>query len=233
MSKVKKIVILILAAAALILFWLFSQDFHPTVLVLPHNPIFREKIKEIIIAHQEQIPQLILIFSPNHQDVGSPVITDKNWLGENLKINADESLIKNEHGISVMGEVVKEIYPQGQIIPFAFRRAKNLQATVLLAEKIKKEIAGEKTLIIASVDFAHYLDFPQSEANNRQAWEALEKGDYATIMQFGSDYFDCPECLVAASVLAEEGKPVILQHQYFSGTSYIFGILRFSPQAEQ
>lgn len=215
------------------LFWLFSQNFYPLVLVLPHNPIFQEKIKETIIAHQKKSPQLILIFSPNHQDVGSPVITDRNWLGEKLKVNADETLIKNEHGITVIREVVREIYPQGQIIPFAFRRSKNLKATVLLAEKIKKEIANKKTLIIASVDFAHYLDFQPSSANDRQTWEALEKGDYAAIIQFGSDYFDCPECLVAASVLAEGGKPIILQHQYLFGTSYIFGILRFSPQAEQ
>ncbi len=57
-------------------------------------------------------------------------------------------------------------------------------------------------LVVASVDFSHYLSRAEADANDALTLQALQRGDWPTLFALGSGYLDSPGSLAVAFAFA-------------------------------
>lgn len=191
-------------------------------LVLPHNPLFSQRIDKILLSFLRKIDKVI-IFGPNHKDIGPHIITNQNSIGEKMGIQVDEDLIENEHSIKVLEQVIKIHFPKAKIIPFVFRRGLDLDKILSFSKELKAVVNSfGRTLLIASVDFSHYLNEAEAQRNDQETLEIIKRRDYYHLNQLGSEHLDCASCLIVILELTKGKEPVVLDHIYKSGTSYFF-----------
>ena len=211
MSLLNKFFILCLITIFAILFLFQPTHSLPPIFVLPHNPIFYSEITQILSQMESKKIKTVIIFGPNHKDIGSLMITD-------------EKFISNEHSIGVLTPIIQNCFPQAEIIPFIFRRGLSLKEIANFCRELKSKINLSKTIIIASVDFSHYINESEARKNDQETLTAINQFDYQRLAQFGPEHLDCPVCLMILLELIKEEKrkPVVLNHVYHTGTSYFF-----------
>lgn len=236
MLKKNTIFLLLLGAIILVLFFTFNLVTKPEIkqinkaFILPHNPLFSSQINDILLSGPK-LSQIttIIIFGPNHQDIGPYLISTNNYLAHKLGTDINEELIEEEHSIQTLKPLLKKRYPRAQIIPFIFRKGQEVEQIINWTNNLKGQIEQQKTLMIASVDFAHYLDQKTSAQNDQVTLQAIENYNYQLISTLNSDYLDCPTCIISFLELTkpENLKPIVLKNKYQEGTSYFF--IAFRP----
>jgi len=205
--------------------------------VVPHHLLAKDIIEDFFsyISSQGK-PETIVILSPDHFQ--SEILNDNNafitldWksgLGkkefENIKIDsllgkklADEnkialnsSAIVYDHGITNLIPYIKKYFPETNILPILIP-ADITKEEVEQLVKIIDENTLLNTIIVASVDFSHYLPSRAADFHDKKSIRVL--------LNFEEDNFDnievdCWQALYAARLFAKlrqkEG-PCIIAH---------------------
>lgn len=229
MSSLNKFRLACLTAIIITCFFFLSHrsvpvptESYPIAFVLPHNPTFNQQINQIISQSASGKIKTIIIFGPNHKDIGPHIITNQNHLAEKLEVAVDEDLIKTEHSITVLMPLIQPHYPKAEVIPFIFRRGLSLKKILSFGQKLKDNLNLSQTLPIGSVDFSHYISEEEADKNDQETLKAIEQADYHRLNQFGPGHLDCSSCLVALLELTKKAEPIVLDHTYYDGTSYFF-----------
>lgn len=187
------------------------EEFSITSGVVPHHLLAKKIIENFFkyISSKEK-PQNIILLSPDHFNatnfIGKPFISVDPDIKEfhNLIVNNhllqklnnhnlafDSSVITREHGITELLPFIKKYLPRSSILPIII----SFTASKEDVEKLIKTIniyAGSQTIIVASVDFSHYLppqvadfhdiksiatliDFKENDFENLEvdSWQAL------------------------------------------------------------
>ncbi len=168
--------------------------------VLPHHLLVESFIDDFYAALAKKIqPARIILVSPNHFDNGvkyiqTATVTHKDLSNDLLDLPAIHFLaskagafIENkyysvEHGIYVHYPFIKKYFPQAQIIPIILKRGTpQAQMDKLIADLQElQKIENKNTLILASVDFTHYVSEDIAAKNDRQTiayftqWSSVE-----------------------------------------------------------
>ena len=61
-----------------------------------------------------------------------------------------------------------------------------------MAEELADYLRDEKTVIVASVDFSHYLPKEEAIKKDKESLEAIKNFNYERIYSFGNDNLDSP-----------------------------------------
>ncbi len=188
--------------------------------VLPHNPKWQFKNLNLIKAKAPAVVSRIIILAPNHKDIGADIISDRPAPMSGFNLAIDKDFVKNEYAVSLLVDWLKPLYPQANISAFIFRRHTKIDKLTALSHFIDKP----GILVVASVDFAHYLDREVSLANDDKTLKLLQTNDHPNLSQLSSDYTDCGECLIIISLLASRhGKDwQVIDHSYEDKTSYFW-----------
>ncbi len=202
--------------------------------VVPHHLLAAEIIEKFFGTLASEIqPETIVILSPDHFNAAnalgysrliapSPAIGEIDGLAldsellENL-YDADilvpgESFIALEHGITALLPFVKKYFPESRAVPLVVPFALPKETAETLVETIETR-GAKNSIIIASVDFSHYL--PESAAYLHDV------KSISTLVNFRKEEFeklevDCWQCLYALRKLAESrdaGYPEIIAHK--------------------
>jgi poly-gamma-glutamate synthesis protein (capsule biosynthesis protein) len=183
-------------------------------LVLPHNPALSEKTRRLLQNRLPKNIKNIIILGPNHQDRGELIISNKD----------ENELFKQEYSIGVVEEELKKFYPEARFSGFIFRRGSQLATLFKLAEEIKAQ-AEPPILVLASVDFSHYLSSAESEKKDKETIALIKNRAYGEILELNDGYLDCPSCLVVWLRLAElddKDQLEVMDHLYLERTSYFW-----------
>lgn len=165
-----------------------SRSFQPIkIAVLPHHnillPEFNQWYQQLASSRSAPVTTIILI-SPNHfQPYQKQVITD------------DEDVLKNEHGVQLHVPYLKQYFPQAKVMPFLVTRNLPSNAVEELKQFVASSLADPTTLVVASVDFSHYLPTAQASLNDQQINTMVGLGQSQAILGLGDEYLDCPVCL--------------------------------------
>lgn len=89
-------------------------------------------------------------------------------------IGVDEKPFPKEHSISSHAVIIKKIFPHAKIVPLIFRASVHEDQAVRLGKKLAS-ILNNHTLVIASVDFSHYLPVEQARRVDRQSLIFVKK----------------------------------------------------------
>jgi len=106
-----------------------------------------------------------------------------------------------EHGLGEQFTFIQKIFPKANIYPIVVKPRKFIEDTELIDMLNKHDFAG-KTMVLASVDFSHYVDEEFAKLHDK-------KSLYTLINATGTNDFaalevDCPSCLYIANTLAQQ-----------------------------
>jgi len=206
--------------------------------VVPHHLLAKDIIEDFFsyISSQGK-PETIVILSPDHFHSGT--LNDDNafitldWKSgsgkkefENIKIDSllgkkladdnkialNSSAIVYDHGITNLIPYIKKYFPESKFLPILIPIDITKEQIERLVKTINKETPVQ-TIIIASVDFSHYLP-PQAAGFH-------DKKSIRVLLNFEEDNFDnievdCWQALYAARLFAklrQKGAPHIIAHK--------------------
>ncbi len=204
--------------------------------VIPHHFIAKETIKnffEYISLESKAQPKTIILLSPDHFNSRNLVeerlfITLESDTKEfnNLKVddllldnltnkigfNHSNSFIAFDHGITTLLPYIKKYLPETKILPILIPFDINKEQIKYLAGIINAH-ASPQAIVIASVDFSHYLPKEAAEFHDVKSINAL--------VNFREDDLeslevDCWQCLYMARLFAKlrnKEHPRIIAHK--------------------
>lgn len=171
--------------------------------ILPHHTDIGQQIDEFWseIALRSS-PEVIVIVGPAHWDQGVADVqtTTGIWKTPFGDVKTDSKLIKklaiqnesksfeNEHSIGVHTPYIANYFPNIPIVPVIAKSRAGLSDADDFVSGLK--MLDKKILLIASIDFSHYLSQEQSLANDVEVQEVIAEKDFDGIDSMGPDYMD-------------------------------------------
>ncbi|OGG02271.1 AmmeMemoRadiSam system protein B [Candidatus Gottesmanbacteria bacterium RBG_16_37_8] len=77
------------------------------------------------------------------------------------------------------------------------------------------ENTGAETVLLASVDFSHYLPLKEADENDRQTLTLIKNYSYAEILNLGSKFVDSPGSIVTLLKFSQKkhfSDPEVIEH---------------------
>ncbi|HHV64887.1 MAG TPA: AmmeMemoRadiSam system protein B [Peptococcaceae bacterium] len=216
--------------------------------VLPHHLVAGRLLVQAFEVLAQQEPELVVIVGPNHENQGGKVITGlagwqtpeglvtveedivRGLLTKGLAVR-DEEALSREHSVGALLPLLKHFLPEARIVPLILHHNVSLQEVDNLLQALDPYLQ-DKGILIASVDFSHYLTRSEAQAKDRETLGYMTKFDYPNLFQLGNDHLDSPASLATAFRLAEKrglkeftvldntNSGLILQNDYIETTSY-------------
>jgi AmmeMemoRadiSam system protein B len=219
--------------------------------VVPHHDLADNLIAQIfqkIALDQKEIKKVIII-GPNHPDagideaisgylswnfLGTMVNTDQvsvDSLFENNLVKINNDVLAKEHSIFTIIPFVHHYFSEATVVPIILSSKHDIKKCEKLANGLKN-LVDKNTIVIASVDFSHYLPSfiaPQKDIITKQA---LEKFDYETISKLDNDYLDSPPSIITLlktmrnlptthmTMVSNTNSGILLHQEVQSSTSY-------------
>ena len=214
-------------------------------LVVPHHAAAAALAAEAISRLAENPPPTVIILAPNHYNTGSVAIgTTSDFICYGKKVESDAVAVKRlasaglvsvsdepferEHSVGMLLPVVAWYLPDVKVIPVIFHHGCETQKILEIIEALKAETEAG-AVIVASIDFSHYLTMAEAEEKDREIKGYMESGDIETIAGLDSSYVDSPTILAAMlahfgaenmEIIANTNSGVIMQNQASQCTSY-------------
>ncbi len=161
----------------------------------------------------------IIIISPDHFDTSKNNIDmlcteTKNFCYKNICLQAGmlpatknswclSGNITKEHGLGEHFIFIKKIFPQAVIFPIVVKPRKFIGNTELINTLSGYNLQG-KTIIIASVDFSHYVNEDFARLHDRKSMYVLNTA--TTTSEYNSIEVDCPSCLHIVNTIAQHNQ---------------------------
>jgi len=217
--------------------------------VVPHHLVAGSLITDFMFAISPQEPELLVIVGPNHNNSGGRIITGyADWqtpeglvetednivrtLLEKEMAVRDEKVLSKEHSIGSLIPLIKYYLPQAKVVPIIFHHDVTLEEVDKLLAVLDPLLAEEKGVLLASVDFSHYLTRKEAQEKDSLTLEVMNNFDYPTLFHLGNDHLDSPASLATIlrfaerkdlqefQLLANTNSGVILQNDFIETTSY-------------
>lgn len=191
--------------------------------VVPHHLLAAGLISEFFKILSKEDAELIIVIGPNHPGVGEfdVVTSDKDWdtyfgtLGNDKTVTekiiksgfvySNSVLMEKEHSVSSLIPYIKYYMPEVKVVPLLIKGHLSLEYCEQFGKTLGKIIKSKKALIIASIDFSHYLAYKNAEANDIETFAAITKGDLKKISLMGNDNIDSPPSMI--TLLSALGVP--------------------------
>ncbi len=171
--------------------------------ILPHHTEIGSKIDEFWSEITlRSSPDVIVLVSPAHLDQGNANVQTTNGIWktpfgdvqtdakmiEKLKISLETGSFVNEHGIATHMPFIAHYFPEVTVVPVIAPSRAGATDAEAFVRRLKS--LDKKILLIASIDFSHYLSAEISDANDLETQEAIADKNFDRIDQMGPDYFD-------------------------------------------
>ena len=216
--------------------------------VVPHHLAAGHLIVGFMEALAGQEPELVILVGPNHHNKGGRVITGlndwqtpeglvktdaavaRNLLGRGLAVR-DEEVLAREHSVGGLVPFIKHYLPGTRVVTLILHHDVSLQEIDGLLAALEPHLE-RKAVLVASVDFSHYLTRREAQAKDRYTLKVMKNFDYATLFRLGNDHLDSPASLAMAFRLAEgkglkqfnvlenTNSGILLNNDFMDTTSY-------------
>lgn len=210
----KSVLIVILIGLAALLIYTFQPHTasSPRFIkggIVPHHMLVGDVIGQFFHLLSAQKPRTLLLLGPNHLERGDfPLLVSlQDWKTENGSVFADKMIINTlldegfakvddetvSHDQSIMALMtyIHDYLPQVKIVPLVVKKGFTKEKSETLAAYLKKIISDE-VILIASVDFSHYLSSAGAQANDSISLDIIKQFNYDQLYRLGSDYMDSP-----------------------------------------
>jgi AmmeMemoRadiSam system protein B len=220
--------------------------------VIPHHLLQSHYIADMYARFKAQgTVKTVIIIGPNHPEVGAywALTSAGSWdtpdgivEADTQKISAlekagvlreDTKTVEIEHSINSQIPFIAHYLPGVRVVPIVMSAFSSQEQITALVTALKP-LVGEDTVVVASVDFSHYLDRATAEKMDAETKELLEKKNYGKILSLANNanHMDSPTSIVtlmqtmdavgasSMQVLANTNSGVLLQDDSVPTTSY-------------
>ena len=188
--------------------------------IIPHHLFPGFIIADFFARLTQQNPETIILIGPNHYEKGNfkalsslyswdtplgVVEPEKSIIDQLLKdalIRIDENVLSNEHSVAGIMPFVKYYLPDSRVVPIILSGYMTQENTRTLSEVLKSYV-NERTVIIAPVDFSHYLTNSEAQQKDEVTLEAMKNFDYRTLFSLNNDYLDSPASIATVLMVME------------------------------
>lgn len=197
--------------------------------ILPHD-IFPSFIPARFMYYlSKNPPQTVIILGPNHYEKGSakvltslyswrtvngvlaPDIEIINKILKNNLIKVDETVLPNDHADISMMPYLVYFMPKTKVVPLLLSSRLTLDDLRSLTETIKP-LLSDQTVVIAAVDFSHYLSSPMAKSKDQETLQLIKVRDYRQLLTLGNDHLDSPASIILLLQLMSDQKPLLIDH---------------------
>jgi len=185
-------------------------------IVCTHHLLASEMLHEVFlkIDNIENYKKVVII-GPDHNSIDTKSIytTQLDWMTPFgiLKINQDDlersieyenieiadKILEKEHSNAALVHFVKYYMPDVKILNLTLPGTLDLQEILEFTSFLEEEIIDDATLLIASIDFSHYLDYDKANEKDEETLKEIQERNFVNIMNFNNDNVDSPQTLVA------------------------------------
>lgn len=226
--------------------------------IVPHHLLACDMIAEFFKKVSEAKPDTVVILAPNHNRSGGSAVSTGLWSWQTAfgKVDADTSfanyLVKNmgagtnidlleeDHSVSALIPYIRYYMPDAKVVPVLLYGNYGMDKSMRLGKNICEQLNGKKSLVLASVDFSHYLPPEKAEAMDNITFEAIKKMDFDSISLMGNDNLDSPPALMTflacmknsgakAPELVSHGNSSKISGKWSSSTTSYFTIVYYAP----
>ena len=180
--------------------------------VVPHHLLAHRLMAEVFARLQKNPPSLLVLLGPNHYNRGARILTSSlGWqtpfgtvevndeiiqqVLETQMVKVDDYAFAEEHSIGNLMPFVKYYLPHAKVVPIIYHYDVSKKEAALMAEYLSSLIEDDG-VVIASVDFSHYLTRHEAEEKDRETLKIIEEGNLDTLFTMGNDHLDSPAALV-------------------------------------
>lgn len=150
--------------------------------IVPHHLYVKDIIGNFFIALPSDRVDNIIIIGADHAELGESNIT------------FDPSF--DDQSMTALTPFITAKYPGIKISKIVLKSAISRAECEALSQQLL-DIPGHN-LLIASIDFSHYLSSEKAEQNDLEIYDLIVRRDYKTILGLNSDYLDSRGSLVTA-----------------------------------
>lgn len=172
--------------------------------IVPHHLLAGDIPASFFAYLSKQKPSVVVILSPNHFSTGnySIISTLRDWqtpygivlsqtdiikeLEQNIILRIDETAIKEEHGLYSLIPFIKKSLPQATVVAIMIKDKTDVKYLDNLIAQINKVLPSD-SVIIASIDFSHYMTVKQAIANDAISQEAIKNFNYDKVLKLNLD----------------------------------------------
>lgn len=180
--------------------------------IVPHHLLAINLIEDFFRRLSSSQPETVILLGPNHTEKGDyNVLTSlNNWETANGTILADRTLINRllekdlakqnekivtqDQAITAVLPMMKKYLPQTKIVPLLISRNLTQEESKILAGNISA-LSNTNDIVVASVDFSHYLSFSEAQEKDQTTFAAIKNFDFTAIAQMNNDYLDSPAAI--------------------------------------
>ena len=185
------------------------STYHITGGIIPHHLFPGFILTDFFHRLSVQEPRTIILIGPNHYEKGSfRVLTSLySWdtpfgkvdpqdsiINDLVKVGVvrvDEGVLPNDHAVAGMMPFIKYYLPNTKVVPILISGHTTQKETEVLAS-ILKSFMGKDTVLVAPVDFSHYLTNEQAGEKDKVTLEVIKNYDYRQLFTLNNDYVDSP-----------------------------------------
>jgi AmmeMemoRadiSam system protein B len=212
--------------------------------IVPHHLLAANMIAEFFWTLAQEPPDTLVVVGPNHRRIGFNELhtSTLNWvtpfgvletdigltnnLMEELNASQNDALMELEHSISSLVPYIKYYLPETKIVPILLHGNYSLEDSKKLGEFLSEAMKDDEgIMVIASIDFSHYLDTDTANRMDAITLEAIESRDTLALIRMTNDNLDSPPSILtllsAMDGVGAVGPDVIGHNNSFgiSGTS--------------
>jgi AmmeMemoRadiSam system protein B len=219
--------------------------------IVNHHLLADKLIAEFYVTVAASKPELVILVGANHSNVGIATVHTSIWDWEtafgDVKVNRElirylinegqvgynYDLLTNEHSIAAHIPYLKYYMPESELLPLILSSAVETSSVVTLAEKLYEQIKDKQVLIIASIDFSHYLSLEQADKKDLITKELILNRDSQQLSLLNDAYLDSPASAIflftllgkfgskQQAILNQSNSALIHPSEFNSTTSYM------------
>lgn len=177
--------------------------------IIPHHLFPGFIITDFFSRLSKQDPKTIILIGPNHYERGDYEVlsslygweTSSGIVEPNEKIiqelvarkliKIDETNLPKDHAVAGIMPFIKHYLPNTKVVPLLLSGFMTKEDTQALSNRLKNYM-NEDTIIVAAVDFSHYLTNPQAQEKDKTSLELMKSFSYDQLLSLNNDYLDSP-----------------------------------------
>lgn len=198
-----------------------SFAYHVSGGIIPHHLFVGSIIADFFNRLSAQQPKTIILIGPNHYEKGDfKALTSlygwqtpfgvvepneqitKDLLKNNL-VKIDEEVLPKDHSVAGIMPFIKYYLPNTQVVPILLSSYISQEEAHILASNLKGHM-DKDAIIIAAVDFSHYLTNQQAQEKDEVTLEVMKNFDYRQLFSLNNDYLDSPPSIATLLTMMQK-----------------------------
>ncbi len=210
--------------------------------IVPHHLLAAGMIAGFFETLAQDPPETVIVIGPNHKLTGiSELHTSSADWGTSFGISeADTELIdkiikaadtaenntlmEDEHSISSLVPYIKYYLPDTKIVPLLIHGSYSAERSKKLG-KLLADIISEKPgiIVIASIDFSHYLDVAKADESDAATLDAIKSWNLEALRMMGNDNLDSVPSIMTLLTAMQAEKATEIEVTGHNNSSRITG----------